>query len=121
MKLSNTEATALRDEVDDLVLETVAQHLLVGVKDVALSQHLRDDLDLDPLDLVLIALRLEDILAVEFPISALDSIESVGDLGVVLRALPRAPDRVPASRASARLLPARAHSSPRSRSVEDPR
>jgi acyl carrier protein len=118
MKLSNTYT----DEVDDLVLETVAQHMLVSVAEIGLSQRLRDDLDLDPLDLVLIALRLEDLLAVEFPISALETTESVRDFAVVLRALARDPDaRAPVPRASARLPAARTRPSPRRRPVEDPR
>jgi acyl carrier protein len=81
----------MSDETDDMVRDVVAQHMLVGVSEVALTQSLRDDLDLDPLDLVLIALRLEDIEEVEFPITALEEIETVGDLAAVLRGLERSP------------------------------
>jgi acyl carrier protein len=80
------------------VLYVVAKHLQLSSDEVQLAQHVVADLHLDPLDLVLIVLRLEDLEQVEFPIAELDRIQCVGDFAVVMRELRRAPSpwRAPA-------------------------
>jgi acyl carrier protein len=77
----------MNEDLDDLVLDVVAHHLCVNRDHVSLSQRVHEDLDLDPLDLVLIALRLEDIEQVEFPVAALEDVERVADLVTVMRIL----------------------------------
>jgi acyl carrier protein len=98
MNLSNRHRTHLgaslgpandTDDVDHLVLDVVATHMLMETDELTPSLRVRDDLDLDPLDLVLIALRLEDALGVEFPIGQLENVASVGDFAIVLRRLLR--------------------------------
>jgi acyl carrier protein len=48
---------------------------------------LERDLDLDPLDLVLIALRIEGILRVEFPIAQLEWVRTVADITRIVRSI----------------------------------
>lgn len=91
-----------------LVRRAVASHLEVPVGELYSTQSLEDDLGLDPLDLVLIALSLEEDVGVEFPVALLETVKTVGDLdslvrswlGVVpilLRAMERRPTRMPMS------------------------
>src|SRR5262249_51824543 len=49
-------------------------------------QDLQRDLGLDPLDLVLIALDLEETYRAEFPIAELELVRTVGDLSTLARA-----------------------------------
>jgi len=91
-----------------LVRRAVASHLEVPVDELCSTQSLEDDLGLDPLDLVLIALSLEEDVGVEFPVALLETVKTVGDLdslvrswlGVVpilLRAMERRPAHMPMS------------------------
>jgi acyl carrier protein len=48
---------------------------------------LQRDLELDPLDLVLIALRIEDVLQIQFPIAELAQAILVGDLVRIVRSM----------------------------------
>jgi acyl carrier protein len=105
----------MSDDLDDLVLDVVARHVPVSAAALNPTQHIREDLDLDPLDLVLIALRLEDIVQVEFPIAALETIQTVGDFAVVLRGLPRkleAPWTMPSPQVHGRRIRHRARPRP---------
>jgi acyl carrier protein len=77
----------VNDSLDDIVCHVVARHLDVAAGEIALRQHLERDLGLDPLDLVLIALRLEDIEHLEFPLAALESAQTVSDLTGILRSV----------------------------------
>jgi acyl carrier protein len=69
----------------ELVLQSVAEHLDIEPEALSLEQELARDLGLDALDLVLVVLRLEEIEEAEFPIAALDDVETVGDLVVLVR------------------------------------
>jgi acyl carrier protein len=73
--------------LDEVVREVVARHLDVDVSEVDPLGHLRVDLHLDPLDLVLIALRLEDLERREFPIHRLEFVETVTDLADVVESM----------------------------------
>ena len=75
----------MRSSFSELVREAVARHLEVDEIEVSASQHLRRDWGLDPLDLVLIALAIEDRTQIEFPIERLEGAETVGDLARILR------------------------------------
>jgi acyl carrier protein len=88
----------MRYSLDSLVRQVVARHLAVAPCEIAPMQHLERDLGLDPLDLVLIALRLEDIEQIEFPMSRLEGAETVGDLTRILRAVRASEPAVPVIR-----------------------
>lgn len=68
-----------------LARRALAAHLDVAVDEFTSTQTLEDDLGLDPLDLVLIALRLEEDVGVEFPVALLEDVKTVGDLDGLVR------------------------------------
>jgi len=86
--------------------QTLVHHLLASrlqIDDTSIEDaHPFDELGLDPLDLVLVALRLEDLDRGEgdFPVSALAQARTVGDL-VALVDLWLQRDRMPSSIESA--------------------
>jgi acyl carrier protein len=88
----------MRSSFSELVRQAVALHLEVDEIEVRPSQHLRRDWGLDPLDLVLIALRIEDRTQIEFPIERLDGAETVGDITRILRSTRARPSSAAASR-----------------------
>lgn len=65
---------------DALVRHTLAAHLDVAPEAIAEAMDLDDDLGLDALDLVLIALALEERVGAEFPLALLESVTSVRQL-----------------------------------------
>jgi acyl carrier protein len=73
----------------DIQLEVVrfalALHLAVDREEIELGDRLEADLGLDPLDLVLVVLRLEEIENAEFPVADLEKVETVADLVAVVR------------------------------------
>jgi len=78
-----------RDELD-LVCFSLALHLGIAPGDVHPFMSLEEDLGLDPLDLVLVVLRLEELGEAEFPVAELEGIRTVNDLANVVRAWNRA-------------------------------
>lgn len=62
------------------VRAAIARHLSVRPEKILPSHRLHEDLELDPLDLVLIALRLEDIEQTDFPIELLGTVNTVAEL-----------------------------------------
>jgi acyl carrier protein len=66
--------------VNQVVRGLLAHHLKREPASIKASQHLGRDLDVTPLELVLIALDLEDIEGVAVPIEQLGELETVGDL-----------------------------------------
>ncbi len=70
---------------DSLVRHRIAAYLSLPLEAVEPVQRLRRDLGLLPLDLVLIALSLEDVASARLPIEHLDSVETVGQLASFLR------------------------------------
>ncbi len=74
----------MNELLDEVVRGVIARHLDVDVSEVDPLGDLHADLHLDPLDLVLIALRLEDMEQREFPIHRLEYVETVADLADVV-------------------------------------
>jgi acyl carrier protein len=70
----------------ETVVAALARHLDVDPLAIEISQRLDGDWGLDTLDLALLALRLEELLDIEIPLSALGSVATVADLVVVARA-----------------------------------
>ncbi len=58
----------------------VAERLRRDVSDVALTADLFDDLGLAPLDLVVVALRFEEVLRVKVALPRLDRVRTVAEL-----------------------------------------
>jgi acyl carrier protein len=60
----------------------LATHLRVELKDLHNGQRLREDLGLEPIDLVWIAMRVEALVSGvdHFPVEPLLNVETVGDL-----------------------------------------
>jgi acyl carrier protein len=77
----------MHDSLSDTVRCAVAQHLDVQSSDIRPTHHLERDLGLHPLDIVLIALRLEEVEHVELPIDELNDVHKVADLTGLLRAV----------------------------------
>ena len=71
---------ATKDSFDATVRKTIAHHVGLDPAQVEPALSLTNDLGLDPLDLVLIALRLEDIEQIDFPIEQLGTVHTVGEL-----------------------------------------
>lgn len=70
----------------EIVRFALAFHLEIDIAEVHLAQRLEEDLGLDPLDLVLVVLRLEELGDIEFPVADLEGIRTVSDLVDVVRA-----------------------------------
>lgn len=65
---------------DETVREIVAAHLELPPQAISREQHLERDLDLMPLDVVLVALKLEDQAQMQISEEQLDQVETVDDL-----------------------------------------
>jgi acyl carrier protein len=76
----------MNDSLNRLVCEVVARHLQMEPRAIDPHTTVRQDLELDPLDLVLIALRIEEIERIEFPIARLEHVRTVGDIAKIVRA-----------------------------------
>jgi acyl carrier protein len=70
----------------EVVRIALALHLSISPGAVELEHRLEADLGLDPLDLVLVVLRLEEIEHAEFPVADLESVATVADLVGLVRA-----------------------------------
>lgn len=81
------EETRCDDRCDELeiVRFALALHLEAEPYEIEEHQRIEEDLGLDPLDLVLVVLRLEELGEVEFPVAELEGIRTVGDLVAVVR------------------------------------
>ena len=75
----------MSDSLSDTVRCAVAQHLDIESSEVRPTHRFERDLDLRPLDLWLITLRLEEVENVEVPIDELDAVHKVSDLTALLR------------------------------------
>lgn len=74
-----------------LVRATLARHAGCPSSELHPGHRLEDDLDLTPLELVLIAVEIEQEIGVTIPAHGLSSVQTVGELmGYVSRALSRA-------------------------------
>ena len=74
------------DDELDIVRFALALHLRCDPDEITEAQRLKEDLALDPLDLVLIALRLEEVGDSEFPVDALAEVSTVADFVDAVRA-----------------------------------
>jgi acyl carrier protein len=63
-----------------LVRATIARHVGRPAKDLDPSLRLTDDLELTPLELVLIATDIEDAIGMQMPVEGLASVHTVADL-----------------------------------------
>jgi acyl carrier protein len=77
----------MRQSPEEIVRTVIARHLQVARATIARRTHLQRDLELDPLDLVLIALRIANIKGIEFPIARLEATRTVADRVDVVRSL----------------------------------
>jgi acyl carrier protein len=68
------------DDVTGIVRAVLARHASHGLRTVRAWQHLERDLDLTPLELVIICFEIEDAVDVVLPAEGLALVESVGDL-----------------------------------------
>jgi acyl carrier protein len=84
----------MRTDEMEIVCFALALHLEVDPSEIHESQHLEEDLGLDPLDLVLVVLRLEEIGEGEFPVGDLEAVFTVKDLADVVRSWDEGPPTV---------------------------
>ncbi|HMI84002.1 MAG TPA: hypothetical protein VK550_07895 [Polyangiaceae bacterium] len=75
----------MTDYHDDVVRRTVAKHLGIDRHLIDPVHHLQRDLHLQPLDIVLIVLAIEDAERIELPIAHLDSSATVSELTILVR------------------------------------
>lgn len=87
-------ATQLRTNEMEIVSFALALHLEIDPAEIDETQNLEEDLGLDPLDLVLVVLRLEEIGDGEFPVGDLESVITVKDLASVVRVWTEGPETV---------------------------
>jgi acyl carrier protein len=73
------------DPALELVRFALAQHLGCEPEDVDETNRLEEELGLDPLDLVLVVLRLEELGEVDFPMADLEHVMTVGDLAAMVQ------------------------------------
>jgi acyl carrier protein len=71
-----------------LVRSMLAERLRRRADEIPLTADLRTDLGLAPLDLVVVALRVEDVLHVPVPIAPLEHAHTVADLVALLGQAP---------------------------------
>jgi acyl carrier protein len=87
----------MNDSLNRLVCEVVARHLQLEPRAIDAQKTVQEDLELDPLDLVLIALRIEELERIEFPIARLEYVRTVGDIVKIVRAAHAGDAEAPAS------------------------
>jgi acyl carrier protein len=75
----------MSDHLDDVVRRAVAKHLGIDREAIDPLHHLRRDLHLQPLDVVLIVIGIEDAERIELPIAHLDSTITVTGLTTLAR------------------------------------
>ena len=76
----------MNDSAADLVRLALAIHLDIGAGSIEDDARLKEDLALDPLDLVLIALRFEELAKLEFPVGELEHATTVAAVICIVRA-----------------------------------
>ena len=72
---------------ETLVRMEIARHLRVPLEEVRSWSHLKSNLGLDPLDLVIIALNIEDFEECVFPVARLEGALTVRDIVRIVRAM----------------------------------
>ena len=71
---------ASEDEISTRVQALVAQTLALPAEDVRINSSFRDDLNADELDIVELAILMEEEFEIEMPDEVIESIATVGDL-----------------------------------------
>lgn len=84
------------DKSFHLVRFALALHLDLAPDAIAQEDRLAEDLGLDPLDLVLVVLRLEEVVQAEFPVADLEHATTVFDLVEIVRSWRTPADEEPA-------------------------
>jgi acyl carrier protein len=72
-------------EAESLVREAIARHLGVAVDHVRGGHSFARDLQMHPLDIVLVVLDLEEREQIELPLDLLDTLTTVGELAWLLQ------------------------------------
>jgi acyl carrier protein len=80
-------APAPGDPFDHLVRFTLAQYLGVEADTLQPSQRLREDIDLETVDIAIVLLRLEDMGRIEFPQASAQLVATVADMTELFRAI----------------------------------
>jgi acyl carrier protein len=75
----------MSDHLADVVRRAVAKHLGIDRDEIEAFDHLQRDLHLQPLDIVLVVLAIEDSQRIALPIANLDSIATVTGLTTLVR------------------------------------
>jgi acyl carrier protein len=75
----------MNDACRETITLALAEHLDVDPLAIEGSQDLENDWGLDALDLVLLAIRIEDRLEIRVPLARLETARTVGDLERVVR------------------------------------
>lgn len=75
----------MKHSIETAVVHAIAAHAEISVHHVRLNQHLERDLHMQPLDLVVIALALEDDEHFAFPFERLADVHTVRDLANAAR------------------------------------
>jgi len=76
----------MKDRFLNIVETAIVRHLGQQQLTIQETQRLDQDLGLDPLDIIMIVIRLEDQIGIEFPIGSLDRIRTVAELADAIRA-----------------------------------
>lgn len=90
----------MRTDELEIVCFALALHLESDPREIEESDRLEHDLGLDPLDLVLVVLRLEELGDAEFPVADLEGIRTVGDLTALVRVWCRGPETLRVERST---------------------
>jgi acyl carrier protein len=77
----------MRMSADEIVRTIIAHRMQVAPASIDRRSDLQYDLGLSPLDLVLIALRAEEMTGIEFPIGRLEGVRIVADLTGIVRSI----------------------------------
>ncbi len=75
----------MKHSIETAVVQAVAAHAEIETKYVSLNQNLERDLHMQPLDLVVIALMIEDEEHLAFPFERLADVHTVRDLANAAR------------------------------------
>lgn len=84
--MSSPAATSTRDDVLELLRTTMHEEFGIEPDSIELSAHLIDDLDLDSIDLVDLAVSLEQERGIKLDEDELKSVRTVGDAVSAVRA-----------------------------------
>jgi acyl carrier protein len=86
MDVTTTSRRSAVEEVHAVMVRAaLASQLEVPADSLCEAQELERDLGLAPLDLVMVILRVEEAVGVEFPLALLDEAKTVGDVFTLVR------------------------------------